>query len=176
VGNYINGYGDSIQNSMAASGAVDSAQKKTAVKSGDSAQMALPSSGAAAKKALPSSTTGAQKALPAPSPKTSAGPKPAAQVSKPASIASSTTSKAPSTYTPAYAPAKKPPLPEGKVRINPESRPKPPIGAAKPTGTGARPKPQSNAAVGAKPTAKPTPDGKVRISPESRPKPPSMRK
>ncbi|KAK4548715.1 hypothetical protein LTR36_008488 [Oleoguttula mirabilis] len=182
VGGYVNSYGDSIKNSFAADGPVGSAQK-TAVKPGQ-AQRALPSAGGAMKalpsaggatKALPSagsatrslpSAGGLQKALPAPSARTIGVPKPASQVSRPSTGG---LPKKPSTPVGGKAA-------DGRLRINPASRPKPPIGtpagtATKPTGTGARPKPNSNAAIGPKPTAKPTPDGKVRISAASRPKP-----
>ncbi|TKA69731.1 hypothetical protein B0A55_05275 [Friedmanniomyces simplex] len=158
VGGYINNYGDGIKGSMAADGPVNSAQKKTAVQPstknritdlGDVEQK----SPAAARKTLPS-TGGLPKALPAAStPRASGAPRPVGGGGGAA--------------------AKPAPAADGKARINPASRPKPPItgAATKPTGTAARPKPQSNAAVGAKPTGKPTQDGKVRISAASRPKP-----
>lgn len=74
VGGYINTYGDGVKASMAADGPSSSAQKTTAVKPKP----------AATPKALPS--TGAAKALPAPTAKTNALPKSAAQVSSKPSL------------------------------------------------------------------------------------------
>ena len=88
--------------------------------------------------------------------------------------------------------AKPPPVADGKTRVSAASRPRPAAAgaaAAKPMGAAARAKyaapnepcvmcnwlifrrPQSNAAVGAKPAAKAAPDGKVRVAAASRPKP-----
>ena len=146
VGNYVNGYGESIKRSMSSDGPVSSAQKKTPVKPNSAVpkstavQKSVPSAGGA-QKALPS-TAGAQKSVSTARPNASvmqkstnttaaskatqnartAGTKPPTTVGKGPQAGGAAT-KPPATTTLSKAGSNTNSV--GKTRISPESRPKP---------------------------------------------------
>lgn len=142
-GNYINSYGDSIKNSMAADGPVSHTAKKAPMNA--NAGKGTPVS--APRASL--SGDGAKKSVP-----TASSPKPGLQASKPSG---KTTKLA---------------APSGQNQINPQSRPKPTAGVVRAPNSSPQSKPPVKTSGGAniKAPNKPPSNGKVRISPESRPK------
>ena len=145
VGNYVNGYGESIKRSMSSDGPVSSAQKKTPVKPGSAVpkstavQKSVPSAGGA-QNALPS-TAGAQKSVSTARPNASvvqkstnttaaskatqnartAGTKPPTTVGKGPQTGGAATKSPAITLSKAGSNTNS----AGKTRISPESRPKP---------------------------------------------------